>query len=91
MTQITTGVDTSYNALVLALNRRFTSGLQIQTSYTYSKATDNGQSSQTFTSVNNVLNPYDLGLEQGDVHFRHPAPVQLQHGLDAAVIERVAG
>ena len=72
MTQITTGVDTSYNALVLALNRRFTSGLQIQTSYTYSKATDNGQSSQTFTSVNNVLNPFDLGLEQGVSTFDIP-------------------
>ncbi len=34
MTQITSGVDTSYNALVLALNRRFTKGLQVQTSYT---------------------------------------------------------
>jgi hypothetical protein len=72
MTQITTGVDTSYNALVLALNRRFTSGLQIQTSYTYSKATDNGQSSQTFTSVNNVLNPFDLGLEEGVSNFDIP-------------------
>jgi Carboxypeptidase regulatory-like domain len=72
MTQITTGVDTSYNALVLALNRRFTRGLQVQSSYTYSKATDNGQSSQTFTTGNNVLNPFDLGLEQGTSNFDVP-------------------
>ena len=32
MTEITSGVNTSYNALVLALNRRFTRGLQVQTS-----------------------------------------------------------
>jgi hypothetical protein len=72
MTQITTGVSTSYNALVLALNRRFTRGLQVQTSYTYSKATDNGQSSQTFTASNNVLNPFDLGLEQATSSFDIP-------------------
>jgi len=72
MTQITTNVSTSYNALVLALNRRFTSGLQIQTSYTYSKATDNGQSSQTFTSSNNVLDPYRLDLEQATSTFDVP-------------------
>jgi Carboxypeptidase regulatory-like domain len=72
MTQITTSVNTSYNALVLALNRRFTSGLQVQTSYTYSKSTDNGQSSQTFTSTNNVLDPYRLDLEQATSTFDVP-------------------
>ena len=72
MTQITSGVNTSYNALVLALNRRFTKGLQVQTSYTYSKATDNGQSSQTFTAANNVLDPFNLGLEEGVSNFDIP-------------------
>ena len=72
MTQITGGVNTSYNALVLALNRRFTDGLQVQTSYTYSRATDNGQSSQTFTTGNNVLNPFDLSLEQSRSSFDVP-------------------
>jgi hypothetical protein len=72
MTQITSGVNTSYNALVLAVNRRFTSGLQIQTSYTYSKATDNGQSSQTFSTPNNVLNPFNLGLEEATSNFDVP-------------------
>jgi hypothetical protein len=72
MTQITSGVDTSYNAVVLSLNRRFTRGLQVQTSYTYSKSTDNGQSSQTFTTANNVLNPFDLGAEQATSNFDIP-------------------
>ncbi len=72
MTQIMYDVDSTYNAFVVSLNRRLTRGLQVQTSYTYSKATDNGQSSQTFTSANNVLNPYDLGLEQGTSNFDIP-------------------
>jgi hypothetical protein len=71
-TQITSGVDTNYNALVLALNRRFTNGLQVQTSYTFSKSTDNGQSSQTFTSGNNVLNPFELALEEARSNFDVP-------------------
>lgn len=72
MTQINTTVKTSYNALVLALNRRFTAGLQVQTSYTYAKATDNGQSSQTFTATNNVFNPFDLALEESRSNFDIP-------------------
>ncbi|MDO8793555.1 MAG: carboxypeptidase regulatory-like domain-containing protein [Vicinamibacterales bacterium] len=72
MTQVTSGVNTSYNALVLALNRRFTGGLQVQSSYTYSRATDNGQSSQTFSSANNVLNPFDLSLEEARSNFDIP-------------------
>jgi hypothetical protein len=72
MTQITYGVDTTYNALVLALNRRLTKGLQVQTSYTFSRSRDNGQSSQTFTAANNVLNPQDLSLEEAISNFDIP-------------------
>jgi hypothetical protein len=72
MTQISYDVDTSYNALVLALNRRFTKGLQVQTSYTYSRSRDNGQSSQTFTAANNVLNPQDLQGEEAVSNFDIP-------------------
>ena len=72
MTQITYGVDTTYNALVLALNRRLTGGLQVQANYTLSKSHDNGQASQTFTSSNNVLNPFDLELEDATSNFDVP-------------------
>ena len=72
LSQITYDVDTTYHALVLALNRRLTKGLQVQTSYTFSRARDNGQSSQTFTSGNNVLNPYDLGGEDAISNFDVP-------------------
>ena len=54
---------------MLQFNRRLTNGLQFQASYTEARATDNGQSSQTFTSGNNVLNPFELGLEEGTSNF----------------------
>jgi Carboxypeptidase regulatory-like domain/TonB dependent receptor len=69
ITDISDSVTSKYNALVVALNRRFYQGFQIQTSFTYSHAYDAGQSSQTFTATNNVLNPFDLTQEQGRSNF----------------------
>ena len=65
ITEIQSAVKSEYAALVLQANRRLTKGLQFQASYTRSKATDVGQSSVTFTTGNNVLNPFDLSLEEG--------------------------
>jgi outer membrane receptor protein involved in Fe transport len=69
ITTISGVVESTYNGLVLQFNRRLTDGLQFQASYTEARATDNGQSSQTFTNANNVLNPYDLELEEGTSNF----------------------
>jgi hypothetical protein len=55
--------------VVLHFNRRLNRGLQVQASYTEARATDNGQTSTTFTSTNNVLNPFDLSLEEGRSTF----------------------
>lgn len=63
ITEIRSTIKSRYYGLVLQANRRLTSGLQFQTSYTFSKARDNGQGSQTFTSPNVPLNPFDLDLE----------------------------
>jgi hypothetical protein len=68
-------VTSTYNALVLRADRRFSNGLQFQTSYTFSHANDDGQASQTFTAGSPVLlNPFDRTLEQGrsnfDIHHR---------------------
>lgn len=65
ITNIEDVVQSRYNAAVVGFNRRFTHGLQVQVSYTYAHANDNGQSSQTFSATNNVVNPYALSLEQG--------------------------
>jgi hypothetical protein len=49
--EIRDSISTKYHALVLQANRRLTNGLQFQSSYTLSRAQDNGgsQSSATFT------------------------------------------
>src|ERR1700730_16368700 len=65
ITNISDSVTSKYNALVVALNRRFYQGFQVQTSFTYSHASDAGQSSQTFSATDNVLNPLDLTQEHG--------------------------
>jgi hypothetical protein len=69
ITQITSSVESNYNALVLQVNRRWTNGLQFQTSYTWSHAIDNGQSANAFAAGDNVLNPFNLNLERSDSTF----------------------
>src|SRR5204862_4719254 len=69
ITTVSDVVESTYNGVVLQLNRRLTGGLQFQASYTEARATDNGQSSQTFTNANNVLNPFALDLEEASSSF----------------------
>ena len=72
ITEITSNVKSEYEALVLQLIRRLEKGLQFQINYTYSRAKDTGQGSQTFTSANVPLNVYDLSLENGLANFDIP-------------------
>ncbi len=69
ITDISDSVNSKYNALVFAVNRRFYKGFQIQSSYTYSNSNDYGQGSQTFSATNNVLNPFNLNGEYGRSTF----------------------
>jgi hypothetical protein len=63
VTAIRSNVFSKYHALVLQANRRLTNGLQFQTNYTLSRASDNGQSSVTFTSNNLPFNAFDQSGE----------------------------
>ena len=63
LTEIRSDVHSKYHALVLQANRRLTKGLQFQTNYTLSRASDLGQSSVTFTSNNLPFNAFD---QQGE-------------------------
>src|SRR5204863_4405826 len=63
ITEIRSNVFSKYNALVLGFNRRMTGGLQVQGSYTLSRAYDNGQSSVTFSSNNLPFNAFDQSGE----------------------------
>ncbi|MDQ6788994.1 MAG: TonB-dependent receptor, partial [Acidobacteriota bacterium] len=69
LTQIESSVKSEYNALVLQVNRRFTSGLQFQASYTLAKSTDNNQNSATFTQNNSPLNVFDRSFDSGPSNF----------------------
>jgi hypothetical protein len=57
---------------VAQFNRRLTNGIQFQTSYTYSSAKDSGQNSQTFTTRNSVLTPFDINGEYSRSNFDIP-------------------
>jgi outer membrane receptor protein involved in Fe transport len=63
LTEIRSNVESKYNALVLQANRRLTNGLQFQTSWTFSRSSDNGQGSQTFTATNVPFNAFDQAGE----------------------------
>ena len=69
ITEIRSNVFSKYHALVLQANRRLTRGLQFQTNYTLSRASDNGQSSVTFTSNNLPFNAFDQQAEDGLSNF----------------------
>ncbi|HVQ55958.1 MAG TPA: carboxypeptidase regulatory-like domain-containing protein [Pyrinomonadaceae bacterium] len=72
MTEIRSAVSSDYYGFVAQINRRFTSGLQFQTSYTYSSSKDNGQNSQTFTTRNSVMTPFDIAGEYSRSNFDVP-------------------
>jgi outer membrane receptor protein involved in Fe transport len=65
ITEIRSDVVSKYHALVLQANRRLTRGLQFQANYTLSRASDTGQSSQTFTANNLPFNAFDQSGEDG--------------------------
>lgn len=69
ITQIESSVRSEYRALVLQLNRRFTGGLQFQTSYTFSRSTDTNQNSATFTQTNSPLDLNNRSYDDGPSNF----------------------
>jgi len=69
MTRIQSTVKSELNALVVQFNRRFTDGLQFQTSYTFAKATDTNQNSATFTQTNSPYDILDGSYDHGPSNF----------------------
>ena len=81
--EIRDSISTKYHALVLQANRRLTHGLQFQTSYTLSRAQDNGgsQSSATFTpSFSALFDPFDPQADSG------LSPFDRRHKFVASVV-----
>ena len=73
LTEIRSTVRSDYHGFVLQANRRYTDGLQFQTSYTLSSARDVGQTSAAFPQTNTPFNPFDPGGEAGtsNLDVRH--------------------
>jgi hypothetical protein len=86
ITEIRSNVWSKYHGLVLQANRRMTDGLQFQINYTLSRATDNGQTSTTFTANNSPFNAFDQFQEGGLSSFdrRHKFVASLVYNTDFA-------
>ncbi|HEV8426386.1 MAG TPA: TonB-dependent receptor [Pyrinomonadaceae bacterium] len=81
--EIRDSVSTKYHALVLQANRRLTHGLQFQSSYTLSRAEDDGgsQSSATFTpGFSALFDPLDPAGDDG------LSPFDRRHKFVASVV-----
>jgi hypothetical protein len=72
LTDIASGVNTSYNAGVLQVNHRFAHHLQFSAIYTWSHAIDMGQNQQTFTNTNSTLIPLNIAAEKGNSIYDIP-------------------
>ncbi len=67
------GFSSNYNSMNLALSRRFSNGLQFQTSYTFGKALDNRSGTSGRQEYSNgqarTFDPYNLNLDRGRADF----------------------
>jgi hypothetical protein len=78
-------VESTYNALVLQANKRFSKGLLFNVNYTLSKSEDTGQNSTTFISNNaTMVNPFDNDAEKGPASFdrRHRGVISVHYAPD---------
>jgi hypothetical protein len=66
LTDIFSGVNSSYQGLVAQLNHRFSNHLQFNANYTWSHALDFGQNNQTASVANNLLDPQNIASEYGN-------------------------
>ena len=89
ITEIRSDVFSKYHALVLQANRRLTDGLQFQVNYTLSRASDNGQSSVTFSSNNLPFNAFDQQAENSLSNFdrRHKFVASVVYNTDFASLK----
>jgi len=78
-------VDSTYNALVLQVNKRFNKGLLFNANYTLSKSEDTGQNSTTFISgFATMVDPFNNDAEKGPASFdrRHRGVVSVHYAPD---------
>ena len=69
MTDIFSGVNSTYNAFAVQLNHNMSHFVQFSANYTWAHALDYGQNESTFSDTNDLLNPYCLKCEYGSSNF----------------------
>ncbi|HWZ50368.1 MAG TPA: TonB-dependent receptor [Granulicella sp.] len=71
-TDIYSGVNSNYEALVAEIQHRFAHRVQFDANYTWSHALDYGENNTTFTNANSQLDPYNLRLDYGNSNQNVP-------------------
>ncbi len=72
LTNIYSGVNSSYHALVGSLSQKLTHGLEYQLNYTWSHALDNGSNNTTFSDTNDLLDPLNRRGDYGNSNQNVP-------------------
>jgi outer membrane receptor protein involved in Fe transport len=72
LTDIFSGINSSYNAGVLQLNHRFAHHFQFSGSFTWSHAIDYGQNEQSGSDTNDLYDPTTLKPEHGNSIYDIP-------------------
>jgi len=65
-TDIFSGVNSNYEALVAQIRHQYNHHLQFQASYTWSHALDYGENNTTFSNSNSLLDPRNIRAEYGN-------------------------
>lgn len=87
-------VESSYHALVLQANKRFSRGLLFNVNYTLAKSEDTGQNSTTFISnFSTLYDPQNVELEKGPSAFdrRHRFVASFHYAPDFLFGVQVGG
>jgi hypothetical protein len=72
MSDIFSGINSSYHALVVQANHRMSHHVQFNASYTWSHAIDFGQNQTTFSGTNFLLFPNTIAPEKGNSIYDVP-------------------
>jgi outer membrane receptor protein involved in Fe transport len=73
LTDVFSGVNSSYNALVFQVSHNFSHNIHFNAGYTWSHSIDYGQNEATFTDTNDLLDPTNLRLEKGNSIYNVPS------------------
>lgn len=72
MSDIVSGVNSSYHALAIQVNHRMSHNIQFGANYTWAHAIDFGQNQTTFSSANSILFPNSIAAEKGNSQYDVP-------------------